>query len=126
MPARMPGTPFDLGVWIGLPREFEGIITEDGKPDGTPVNLTGAAGTALLKSDRLDTDANAVCEFDVVDFTTAPLTGLVELTMADTESLKLAPGRYHFSLTVKLADAFEFVAAHGMVEAKWPPTRSAD
>lgn len=126
MPARMPGTPFDLGVWIGLPREFAGIITEDGKPDGTPVNVTGAVGQAFCKNNRDDADAAKIAEFDTIDFTSDPLAGLVEMVMSEAESLLLTPGLYHFSLTVKLADAFEFVATWGMVEAKWPPTRSPE
>lgn len=125
---RKPGTPFNIVVWVGVGREVVHVLTEDGEPDGTPVNLVLASGKALIKTSRLDLDAAVVAEW-VVDLTDDPGNGVVKMTLTPAESAKLAiagavKSRFEYDLHIVLADTFQFVGMWGYVEAEWPSTRA--
>lgn len=129
MRPRKPGAPHNIALWVGLPWEVAHFITEDGTEDGTPVNLGGAVGKALIKANRIDADAAAIAEW-TVDLTADPGAGESHIALTNAESLKLGTtddntARYHYDLHIELADGFEFIGLWGYIDATWPTTRAA-
>ncbi|MBN2060720.1 MAG: hypothetical protein JW882_09930 [Deltaproteobacteria bacterium] len=100
-----------LSDWyVGTTKEFSGTITLDGE---TP-DISGDTVTLRLKTNKTDTDANAVVSVEA-DVVTQGASGIYEMTVTPAKTKNVDPGAYHYDIEWVTAAGAEYILETGRV-----------